>query len=77
MLYPVLRFLTLVLTLGANYLSKRPRFAWEIFQARSDAYLGERWNVWQELESTTRSFTRGLAGTKRQKSVFSRILIGI
>ena len=77
MLYPTLRFLTFLFALGANYLSPRPTFAWIVFRAWSEAYLGERWNVWHELKETgsSRNFTRGLAGSRKQ-CVYARVLLG-
>lgn len=75
MIYPVIRILTLIFALVANSFSRRPVFAWLIFRAWNEAYLGERWNVWQELQAHSHSFTRGLSGSRKQ-GIGARILVG-
>ncbi|KKU50571.1 MAG: hypothetical protein UX72_C0039G0029 [Parcubacteria group bacterium GW2011_GWA2_47_10] len=77
MLYPVLRFITLLITLGANLLSHERLPVWHVFRAWHEAWLGERWDVLQELHASSHVFTRFLWGSrKRTQSMFQRIVLG-
>ncbi len=77
MLYPVLRFLTLLITLGANLISRKRVPVWHVFQAWHEAFLGERWNVLQEFHAVSHIYTRWLWGSrKRTQNVFERIVLG-
>ena len=77
MLYPILRFTTLLVTLAAYPFQSRYRFVWVIFRAWSDAYLGERWDVLSELQAESHSYVRGLGGSRvRTQGLLAAMVIG-